>query len=127
MYKYNKKKSFKYSRKITILIIITCFLGNPLTVFFSFLALLIYLLYAEYVFLFFFFLSHAMLFLKLDKYFQYFIISHFLSTFFFLINHFVRLQMLTISVFLILYIVYWFLFHFCSIYIFKIVYIYIIF
>lgn len=34
MYKNDKKKSFKYSGKITLLNIITCFFENSLTVFF---------------------------------------------------------------------------------------------
>lgn len=70
MYKYDKKKSFKYSGKITLLNIITCFFENSLTVF-------LFLLSSLYLFIFniqnmyscfFPFLSHAMLFLKLDKY-----------------------------------------------------------
>lgn len=70
MYKYDKKKSFKYSGKITLLNIITCFFENSLTVFFFFFLRFTYLflIYRICILVFFPFLSHAMLLLKLDKY-----------------------------------------------------------
>lgn len=67
MYKNDKKKSFKYSGKITLLNIITCFFENPLTVFFFFFLRFTYLSLIC-ILVFFPFLCHAMLFLKLDKY-----------------------------------------------------------
>lgn len=65
MYKYDKKKSFKYSGKITLLNIITCFFENSFLL--SSLYLFIFNIQNMYS-CFFPFLSHAMLFLKLDKY-----------------------------------------------------------